>query len=125
MELLAKLLGCADLIGQMADRIYLEKLFYLYREFEEGQVSDYSDEMDLLVKTLSFFPLVHRRFEEQLGGCDHLAKAHFSVRWNISRNLYHVAIEKQKHYLEHILAHPDCDPAKFLRPKEHCRPHFI
>lgn len=57
VELLGKLLGCADLIGQMADRIYLEKLFYLYREFEEGKVLDYADEMDLLAKTLSFFPL--------------------------------------------------------------------
>ena len=117
VEILAKLLGCADLMGQMADRIYLEKLFYLYREFEEGQVSEYSDEMDLLGKTLSFFPYVAQRFREQLGGYDQLAKAHFTARWNISRDLYRATIEKQKRYLEHILSHPDCDPAKFLRRK--------
>jgi hypothetical protein len=56
VELLGKLLGCADLIGQMADRIYLEKLFYLYREFEEGKVLDYADEMDLLAKDPLVFP---------------------------------------------------------------------
>ena len=117
VELLAKMLGCADLIAQMADRIYLEKLFYLYREFEEGQVSDYADEMDLLAKTLSFFPMVDQRIKEQLGGYDQMAKAHFAARWNISRNLYQEAIDKQQHYLEFILSHPDCDPAKFLRRK--------
>ena len=117
VELLAKLLGCADLIAQMADRIYLEKLFYLYREFKEGNVTEYADEMDLLAKTLSFFPLVAQRLKEQLGGCDQLAKAHFKARWNIPQNLYQQAIEKQKRYLEHILAHPDVDPAHFLRRK--------
>jgi hypothetical protein len=117
VELLGKLLGCADLIGQMADRIYLEKLFYLYREFEEGKVLDYADEMDLLAKTLSFFPAIDRRINEQLGGVHQLAKAHFAARWNISRNLYQETIEKQRRYLEFILSHPHCDPKKFLRRK--------
>ena len=67
VELLAKLLGLADLIGQMADRIYLEKLFYLYREFEEGNVSDYADEMDLLYKTLDFFPFCAQAAERCAG----------------------------------------------------------
>jgi hypothetical protein len=117
VALLAKMLGCADLIAQMADRIYLEKLFYLYREFKEGEVSDYADEMDLLTKTLAFFPMVDQRIKEQLGGYDQMAKAHFASRWNISRNLYQEAIDKQKRYLEFILSQPDCDPAKFLRRK--------
>ena len=117
VELLAKLLGCADLIGQMADRIYLEKLFYLYREFEEGNVSDYADEMDLLYKTLDFFPFVRGRLKDALGGYDQLARAHFAARWNISKNLYRMAIEKQEHYLKYILSHPGLDPATFLRRK--------
>jgi hypothetical protein len=45
---LGKILAVADLIGQLADRIYLEKLFYLYREFEEGRVEGYYNEMDML-----------------------------------------------------------------------------
>ena len=117
VAVLAKLLGCADLMGQMADRIYLEKLFYLYREFEEGQVCVYKDEMDLLKKTLAFFPMIAKRFEAQLSGYDDLVKSHFVRRWGISENLYRVTIEKQRKYLEHIIAHPDRDPSEFLRRK--------
>ncbi len=123
-ELLAKLLGCADLIGQMADRIYLEKLFYLYREFEEGQMSQYKDEMDLLSKTLSFFPAMADRIRHQLGGYDRLIQAHFKARWDISQNLYQVAIEKQERYLRHILDHPEIDPSRFLRRKNIVRQYF-
>ena len=118
VELLAKLLGCADLVGQMADRIYLEKLFYLFKEFEEGQVTAYSDEMDMLQKTLDFFPMVHKRVKEQLGGYDKLAKPHFNRRWGISGNLYQVAIERQHQYLAGILAKPDQDISKCLRRKK-------
>jgi len=35
---LGKMLGTADLLGQMADRTYLEKLLFLYREIQEGGV---------------------------------------------------------------------------------------
>lgn len=116
-ELLGKMLGCADLIGQMADRIYLEKLFYLYREFKEGKVRGYRDEMDLLAKTLAFFPMVADRIENQLDKLDQLAAAHFNNRWNIPQNLYHLAINRQKAYLQKILARQDSDPADFLRRK--------
>lgn len=118
VELLAKLLAVADLIGQMADRIYLEKLFYLYREFEEGQISCYANEMDLLVQTQAFFPMIRNRLNHQLGGYDGLARAHFSNRWGISENLYQQSIERQEKYLAHILAHPDRDPSEFLRRKQ-------
>lgn len=118
VALTAKLLGCADMIGQMADRTYLEKLFYLYREFEEGEVCGYSDEMDLLTKTLAFFPKIEQRLKHQLGGYDELAKAHFTRRWNISKNLYQETIEKQRKYLKHIIAHRDRDPSEFLRRKQ-------
>ncbi len=124
IELLSKLLACADLIGQMADRIYLEKLFYLYREFEEGQSSPYKDEMDLLSKTLQFFPAMADRMRNQLNGYDRFAQPHFKERWDISENLYRVAIAKQEHYLRHILDHPECDPSQFLRRKNIVRKYF-
>ena len=115
--LLGKILACADLIGQMADRIYLEKLFYLFREFEEGQVNGYRDEMDLLSKTKAFFPLVGERIKDQLGGVDEFAVAHFKSRWDIPENLYSAAIEKQKRHLARILALGDCGPCDYLRRK--------
>jgi len=48
VALLGKVLAAADLLAQMADRTYLEKLVFLYEEFREGQVSGYRNELDLL-----------------------------------------------------------------------------
>lgn len=117
IAILGKLLGIADLIGQMADRIYLEKLFYLYREFKEGRVAGYRDELDLLTKTLSFFDLAADRIKNQLGGLDRWLSAHFRSRWNISQNLYQVAIEKHKKYLAEILDQSQTEPMELLRRK--------
>lgn len=115
---LAKLLGVADLIGQMADRIYLEKLFYLFREYKEGQVGGFEDEMDLLKNTLTFMDAMDRRIETRLDGLDRLALSHFRVRWNIPRDLYAEAIHKQRRYLKLLLTHPERDPGRFLRRKQ-------
>ncbi len=115
---LGKLLACADLMGQMADRIYLEKLFYLYREFKEGQVAGYRDELDLLYQTLSFFDVVSERIKNMLGGVDRWFAAHFRSRWNISQNLYQVAVDQHKQYLDSILSQSDQAPENLLRRKQ-------
>lgn len=117
VALLGKLLACADLIGQMADRIYLEKLFFLYREFREGKVQGYRDEIDLLHKTLSFFDFVAERLKLQLGGVDRWLTAHFRSRWHISKNLYQVAMNEHKRYLAKILEQVDHAPETLLRRK--------
>jgi hypothetical protein len=39
--LMGKLLGTADVLGQIADRMYLEKLIFLFYEFREGDVPGY------------------------------------------------------------------------------------
>ncbi|MEJ2039591.1 MAG: hypothetical protein P8X55_11745 [Desulfosarcinaceae bacterium] len=118
VALLGRLLGIADLIGQMADRIYLEKLFCLYHEFKEGQVGGFDDELDLLKKTLDFIGTMTLRIESLLDGLDRLALAHFRVRWNIPRNLYTEAIDRQRDYLGRILALPEQDPRDLLRRKQ-------
>ena len=41
IELLGRILGAADLLAQMADRTYLEKLLFLYREFKEANVGGF------------------------------------------------------------------------------------
>jgi hypothetical protein len=39
------MLGTADLLGQMADRTYLERLPFLYQEFQEGKVPGFESEL--------------------------------------------------------------------------------
>jgi len=112
---LGKTLGVADFLAQMADRTYLEKLLYLYQEFKEGGVEGYEDEIDLLQKTTGFYMFTERRIKMMLEKTDRFLRSHFALRWNISENLYKIAIERQKAYLKKILESPNFDPAKDLK----------
>ncbi len=112
-ELLGKMLCAADLLAQMADRTYLEKLLFLYYEFKECSLGGFESAVDLLQKTIGFYEFVAQRIEAVLSQNDHFIILHFASRWDIHRNLYHEAIENQKNYLNEIINIPD--PFKHLR----------
>ena len=116
-ELLGKMLGAADLLAQMADRMYLEKLLFLYYEFREGEIGGYESEVDLLRKTVGFFGFIDHRLETVLGETHRFMSPHFASRWGIHSDLYAEAIEKHKIYLKHILENSDVDPRNHLRRK--------
>ncbi|MBF0328348.1 MAG: hypothetical protein HQL10_04260 [Nitrospirae bacterium] len=99
----AKMLAAADLVGQMADRVYLEKLLYLYKEFQEGNVAGFTDELDLLKKTVGFFDFAKKRLSDNLGGVDKYLKYHFKARWQIKDNLYETAMKNNLKYLNRII----------------------
>jgi hypothetical protein len=103
-KLAGKMLGTADLLGQMADRTYLEKLHFLYHEFVEGHVGDYSDELDLLKKTVDFYQKIRIRLDEELGGVCKFARIHFRDRLQIDRDLYREAVETNIKYIRLIVA---------------------
>ncbi len=114
-ESLGRILAVADLLAQMADRIYLEKLLLLYDEFEEGNVGDYKNEEDLLRKTLSFFDFVTERINKILENNQLYMRLHFESRWRLCDNLYTMSFEKQKAYLEKIIANPNGSLVKHLK----------
>ena len=103
IEIMGKMLGTADLLGQMADRLYLEKLIPLFREFEEGKVPGFENELDLLIKTPNFYISAQARFENDLSNVNRYMVNHFQDRWNIERNIYGEYIEKNISYLKYIL----------------------
>jgi hypothetical protein len=89
-RLLGCLVGTADLIGQMSDRLYLEKCReFLYKEFVWGNIARdtlpdgreivrYASPDDLMIKTPGFYEYVARtRMDSKLGGVDRFAAAHF------------------------------------------------
>ncbi|MBW2061003.1 MAG: hypothetical protein JRI95_05490 [Deltaproteobacteria bacterium] len=115
VELLGKMLGTTDLLAQMADRTYLEKLLFLYHEFKEGEVGQYESEIDLLRKTVGFYDFIAQRLEKTLDAADRFMSLHFASRWNVHKNLYQEAIERQKNYLIKILETKDSDPRRFLK----------
>ena len=106
-ERFAKVLASADLIGQMADRIYLEKLLFLYREFELGNIPFYSSEEDLLMKTIGFFKIMEERLTNILDGVNAKLLIHFQKRYDINEDLYRKGMNNNLGYLTKILnEHP-------------------
>jgi hypothetical protein len=118
IELLGKMLGAADLMSQLAEQTYLEKLLYLYYECKEAGVGDYESEVDILHKAINFYDVFETRLKTDLGGVDRFMQMHFESRWGINQNLYHEAINKHKHFLLSILNIPDADPRDYLKHGE-------
>jgi hypothetical protein len=105
------MVGVADLIGQMSDRMYLEKVHrFLYEEFVWGQIARevlpdgrevvrYVSADDLIIKTPGFYEYVARaRIEKKLGGVDRYAEAHFG-----GASLYQTEIERNMDFLRQTI----------------------
>ena len=103
-EILGKILGAADLIGQMANDNYLEKLPFLYNEFKEGGVSGYKNEFDLLKETPAFWELVKKRLVLELGQVDRYLRDYLRILWGINQDLYRQAIDRNIERLQSLLA---------------------
>ena len=115
IELLGKMLGTADLLAQLSERRYLEKLLYLYHECKEAGIGDYENEVDLLRKAVEFYDFCYERLRTALDGADRFMRRHFASRFGIDKHLYHELIERQKNYLLKILKIPHADPRDYLR----------
>jgi hypothetical protein len=114
-KLAGALLATADILGQMSDRVYLEKLVFLYRELREAGLGDYRTEFDILKSTLGFYRIMRERLDGQLLGVYKEAAGHFRVRFDIPNNLYMEAIERQMTFLEKIIADDSTNFRKKLK----------
>lgn len=106
-EIIGKILGTADLLAQMADRYYLEKLPLLFKEFQEGGINGYDSELELLKKTEEFYRLVAQaRLTEELDNIAPAMQSHFKARWDLDRDLYAESIAANIVYLSEV--HQKC-----------------
>ena len=97
------ILGTADLLGQMSDRRYLEKLIFLYYEFKEAGMKGFNTEFDLIRKTIDFYDMTKKRFAETYLNAYLYAQPHFRTRFAVDRNLYMEAIDRHIRYLYKII----------------------
>ena len=103
IKVLGQIVGSADLMAQMADRLYLEKLLLLFKEFQEAAVSGFNSEVELLRKTVWFYEsIAQKRLKKDLGKVYLNMRRHFSECWQIDRDLYMAAISKNIHYIKHL-----------------------
>lgn len=114
-RMLGHMVGSADLIGQMSDRMYLEKCReFLYEEFVLGSIARetlpdgrevvrYSSPEDLIYKTPGFYEYVARdRINRKLGAADRYAEAHFD-----GPSLYQSEIDANMGYLRQAIESAD------------------
>jgi len=105
IEILGKIVGSADLLGQMADRCYLEKLLLLYKEFEEAKLPGFDSELELLQKTETFYESVaQKRLAKDFSGIAASMRLHFKDRWGEDRDLYSEAIDNNIRYLKGLIS---------------------
>jgi len=122
-RLLGYMVGTADLLGQISDRMYLEKCRdFLYDEFVWGHIARetlpdgreivrYASPEDLILKTPGFYEYVARqRIEKKLGGADRYAEAHFD-----GPSLYQSEIDRNMHFLRETI-----ETADFERLRRDC-----
>jgi hypothetical protein len=104
-ESLGKMVGSADLVAQLSDRMYLEKLLLLFKEIEEAALPGIDSELDLLRKTANFFELVaQKRLKNDFGNVAASMRSHFIHRWDIDRDLYAESILKNIEYIKYLNA---------------------
>jgi hypothetical protein len=115
-QLVGKMLGTADLLGQMADHHYLPRLRFLYREFKEARVPGFETELDLLRKTPAFWEFTQGRLLSELGSVNQYMQDHFRVWWGLDRDLNRESIEENIAYLQFVLENYESQYRKFLRP---------
>jgi hypothetical protein len=97
-------LGAADLLGQMSDRTYLEKLLFLYYEFREAEIDGYETEYDVIKKTIDFYELTKKKFRNVLLNMNIYPVYHFKERYDSSHDLYQEAIDKHINYIKRIIS---------------------
>jgi hypothetical protein len=114
-RMIGNLVGTADLIGQMSDRMYLEKCReFLYQEFVWGKIARerlpdghevvrFASADDLIIKTPGFYEYVARaRIDKKLGGVDRYAEAHFD-----GPSLYQTEIDRNMDFLRQTIETAD------------------
>ena len=94
VKTMGKVLGTADLVAQMADKNYQEKLPLLFLEYQAAGMEGFESPLELFSKTEEFYRSVARkRMTGVLGGVSSAALYHFRERWKIDSNLYEVSIK--------------------------------
>ena len=103
-RLIAQIVGSADIVGQMADRTYLEKLMFLYQEFKEAKFGNYESIHDLLCKTKSFYDMTrNKKLDGTYGGIYKKLTSHFKDYMGIESNYYMESIDKNIAYLSKVI----------------------
>ncbi len=103
-QLIGRLVGTADLVGQMADRSYLEKLMFLYFEFREANMGNFESVNDMLLRTREFYGMSRMKLNLDYGSVYQYLECHFKKWFGVKFDYYIDSIDKNITYLSKIIA---------------------
>lgn len=102
-QLAGYVLGSADILAQMADRCYLERLPFLFQEHQAGGLKTHASPLALMQEPPSFYNnIVTERLQKAFTNTAHAMQAHFRKRWQTD-DLYYSNIINNLNYLNKIL----------------------
>ncbi len=113
--LAGQILGTADLVGQMADRNYLEKLALLFLEFQEAGMGDFKSVHDMMCKTGMFYEKIQKKLDDDFAALYHKFLPHFKETLGEEKNFYMESIRKNMDYLARITALDESEYFNLLR----------
>lgn len=103
-EVVGRIVGSADLIAQIADRAYLEKLRLLFVEFREARLPGFNTQLDLLQQTENFYTnIAKKRLNAEFGGIHRHMETHFRTKWKVEKDLYQAAIQANITYIRDLV----------------------
>jgi hypothetical protein len=115
-RLLAQVVGTADIVGQMADRTYLEKLLFLYIEFKEANFGNYSNLHDLLRQTKNFYEATkEKKLDGTFEGVYKMLSLHFKNHMGTDNNYYLDAISNNIAYLSTVISLNESESLAMLK----------
>ena len=114
-ELLARMLSVADLIAQLSNATYLERLSRLYGEDRDSQAPRYKDLLECYQRAITFDKQARLRLQHHLEQADAFLAKHFTARWQVPINLYKVSMDRQIQFLTQAMAHNGFEPRRHLR----------
>lgn len=115
IRLAGKIVGTADLVGQMADRNYLEKLVLLFEEFQEANIAAYRSVHDMMRKTEGFHAKIQKKLDEDFSGLYQHFPLHFKALLGEERNFYMESISRNMEYLSQVTAMEESEYLAQLR----------
>lgn len=105
IRLAGQVIGSADILAQMADRYYLERLPLLFQEQKDGEEHRYNSPIELMEHTAQFYrTTVTRRLRVAFADVSRAMQSHFREYRQVDEDLYARSIEKNIKYLESFIA---------------------
>jgi hypothetical protein len=104
MQLASFAVGSADILAQMADRYYLERLPSLFQEHQEGGIANYDSAVELMEQTSRFYyDVVVDRLSRVFGNLTKYMRVHFRERCGVDRDLYLDNMENNVKYIQLVV----------------------